>query len=91
MRRFRPNKAAPRNCDRCGKLLGSDEVRVTRYEAGKVVGELHFCGDECLRAQIRSELNDAVTKEITLRTNSEKNEIYKQVCPACKRRIRQLG
>ena len=91
MRRASPRKAVPQNCDRCSKPLGSERVRVTRYEAGKVSGELHFCGDGCLRAQIRSELDDAVVGEIERRTSSEKNDIYKQVCPACKRRIRALG
>ena len=91
MRRFRPQKAEPRYCDRCRKPLGSDEVRVTRHEAGKVTGEALFCTDECLRAHYREELDGAVTHEVALRTNSEKNEIYKLVCPACKRRIRQLG
>jgi len=56
-----------------------------------VTGEVFFCGDECLRSHYRRELDDAVTKEITRRTNSEKNEIYKLVCPACKSRIRRLG
>jgi hypothetical protein len=91
MRRASPSKAVPQNCDRCSKPLGSERVRVTRYEAGKVSGELHLCTDECLRAHYRMEIDDAVNKEIARRTGSEKNGIYKLVCPACKRRIRQLG
>ena len=69
----------------------SEEVRVTRHEAGKVVGELSFCGVECFRLYHRKDLDGEVKQEITRRTNSENNAIYKQVCPACKRRIRALG
>lgn len=86
-----PRKAAPQICDRCRKPLGSDDVRVTHREAGKAVGEVVFCSMECFRLYWRSELDGEVKAEVTRQTNSEKNEIYKCVCPACKRRIRALG
>ena len=72
-------------CDHCEKVVAGEPDVFTR--AGEV---RHFCQGICLDGYFLELYRDLVNKEVDRRTKEENNLIHKQVCPACRQRLRNL-
>ena len=72
-------------CDHCRKVCEDEVYRFSHEYVGEPVdASLVFCCTECMHEHF--ELVPEETAEEELRV--EANLLYKQVCPACRRRIR---
>lgn len=55
-----------------------------RFVGQRVDTELNFCSGDCLKDHFWDEgIRDEINKELS----TEKNWLYKQICPACRNRI----
>lgn len=79
-----PNKVDP-ICQRCGKGIATDDVRLSWVEGGERVEE-SYCM-QCFKGRIL----EFAGPEIEGRVRKEEAELHKLVCPACVRRIRKRG
>jgi hypothetical protein len=71
-------------CDYCGLACGEDVVTLREGDSRK---ERSFCSMEHLKEFLGFE--DRITLEADRRFRRECNLLYKEVCPACKRRLQK--
>jgi hypothetical protein len=74
------------HCENCGEICGKEIYRFQYLVAGQPEHSLDFCSPECWQHyfEVLSE------KEVDRRFRKEANFLYRQICPACKRRFRKL-
>jgi hypothetical protein len=72
-------------CDFCGSTCNGEHDSLTREGVTR-----HYCRGGCLDKALREQFNDLIVKEVDRKVRGEFNDIHKQVCPACKWRLRNL-
>jgi len=82
---MRVGKSGVVRCDLCGEVIVGSADSLTRSGQTK-----HFCQGTCLDAYLREHCNDVIVGEVQKQVREEFNFIHKQVCPACKYRLRKL-
>lgn len=82
---MRVGKSDVVRCDYCGEVIVGRADSLTRGGQTK-----HFCQGTCMDAHFREHYNDVIVGEVQKQVREEFNFIHKQVCPACKYRMRKL-
>ena len=82
---MRVGKSDVVRCDRCGEIVVGQSDNYTRSGLTR-----HFCRGTCMDAHFREQYNDIIVGETQKKVREEYNFIHKQVCPACKYRLRKL-
>jgi len=83
---MRVGKTEVVRCDFCGELVAG-EPDIIRADGE----EFHFCGRSCLNEYLfENYCRDKIEESVEARVREEYKLIHKQVCPACKYRLRKL-
>jgi hypothetical protein len=74
------------SCDYCGKTIVGKADSYTRGSEMR-----HFCpGTPCMNEFLLERLKDEAERKAQQHYKKEHDLIYKQVCPACRWRLRKL-
>lgn len=73
-------------CHHCALPIRDEYVRLIHGQRSQSVPdvELYFCNADCMAEHFWEE---RFQEELDAQVSKEKNWLYKQVCPACRRRI----